>query len=285
MPAAAPRRIVLHPGFHKTGTSSMQHLLWTNRALLQPALGVLLLRHLKPAAEICMHFARHQSPLALTNLVEAMDAIMTEHLPPGDTRDLILSCEGLSGHLPGWPGVDSYVAAPITGAFLAGYFAERVPNAELQIVYSTRAPDDWLYSAWRHHLHGQRLRMDWPAFETAFRPAANLSDIVTDVAKAVDPVQVFDLPIEEGTHHALGLGGALLELIDLPSDIRAQIVHVGQGNTGPDADLAAEFLALNRSNLPDETVRQRKFAMADAKGSGGWAKAPVTRPESRHDQP
>ncbi len=273
MPSDRPRRILLHPGFHKTGTSSIQHLLWTNRKLLSPRTQILLLRHLKPAAEICMHYSRHQSPVALTNLVEAMDGILSEHYPEGDDRDLLISFEGLSGHLPGWPGVMDYRAAPVTALFLAGYLAERRPGSELMIVYTTRDPDVWLNSAWRHHLFGQRLQLDWPVFEARYRPAADLENVIRQSAEALDPIPVHTINLADAARHALGPGGPMLELLDLPSALTRRIVPVGHGNAGPDASLAAEYLRLNLSSLSDVEVKAKKTALAAANGVGGWANA------------
>ncbi len=87
------RRILLHPGFHKTGTSSMQHFLWVNRAALAPHAHVMLLRHVQAVAKACMYFSTTLNPLALTDLVELMDAALAAH-PPGEGQDIVLSCEG-----------------------------------------------------------------------------------------------------------------------------------------------------------------------------------------------
>lgn len=265
-----PRRILIHPGFHKTGTSSMQHFLWLNRAVLAPHVNLLLLRHLKPAAKTCMYFSFRQNPYILTDLVESLDRIMAACLPEGDA-DLVISCEGLSGHLPGWPKVDSYAAAPITAAYLSGYLSERFADAEQSFVYSSRAEDAWLWSVWRHHLMSHRLVEDWPAFAARLRPAADMAGVVAEVAQALDAVPVFVLPLEDATNHPQGPGGALLELLDLPEDLRLRLRPVGEGNRGPDRALAAEYLALNRSALADAAVQSRKQALAEVASVGGWA--------------
>jgi hypothetical protein len=191
------RTILIHPGFHKTGTSSIQHLLWINRILIGPHVGLLLHRHLRPAADICMHFSRYQNMIALADLVPAMDQIMQDHLPPGDSRDLILSCEGLSGNLPGRPDVETYAVAPILIAYLAGYFADRCPDANVQVVLSTRTGPEWLFSTWRHQLFTKRLQMDWPTYQDRYRDLADLGAIVNDVADPLAPVPVHELPLDQ----------------------------------------------------------------------------------------
>jgi len=265
-----PRRILIHPGFHKTGTSSMQHFLWVNRDRLAPQVGFLLLRHLKPAAKICMLFSATQNPYVLTDLVEVMDETIAAHIG-ADVADLVISCEGLFGHLPGWGTLESYAAAPIAASYLTLYLAERFPDAEQRLVCSIRDPEAWLWSAWRHHLMSHRLLQDWDEFAARIRPAADLASVAASVAEAVAPVPVYTLPLEEATAHPQGPGGALLELLDLPEDLRATLRPVPPGNRGPDAALAAQYLALNRSRLTDAAVKAEKLRLAEAAGVGGWA--------------
>jgi hypothetical protein len=264
-----PRRILLHPGFHKTGTSAMQQFLWINRDLLAPHVHLLMLRHLKQVAKTCMYFAYRQNPFILTDLAEQMDRALADHLPPGD-QDILISCEGLSGHAPGWPRVDSYAAAPVTISYLAGYLTERFPGAEVMVVLSTRAADPWLDSLWRHHLLTHRLVEDVGAFAARLAGAADLTALAAEVQAAIAPVPVYTLSLDQAATHPQGPGGALLELIDLPEDLRLSLAPVPSANRGPDAALAAQLLALNRSGLGDEALKLEKHLLAEAAGVGGW---------------
>lgn len=278
--ANRPRRFLIHPGFHKTGTSSIQHFLWVNRRILKNHLAILQLRHLKPVAELCMRFARSRNPLLLSDLVEVLDeALSLEDLLPeaNDPRDIVVSCEALSSHCPGWPGVMDYGAAPFIISVVTGYFAVRFPEAEILVVYSTRDPKAWLQSAWGHHLLGQRLWTEFDQWEVLYRPASDLLSVVDAVASAMAPLQVFKLPLEESRAHPKGPGAALLELMDLPPEIRDQLTAVGRGNAGPSPALTAAYLALNRSAMSDADVRDRKAALANEYKLGGWA-SPGTVP-------
>lgn len=260
-------RILLHPGFHKTGTSSIQHFLWTNRAALASHAQLRLLRHLKEPARLCMAFSRSQDPLVLLDLAEAL-ATALDGLDP--SRPLILSCEGLSGHLPGWPVVDSYAAAPITLAYVAGFLADWAPGADLQVLLTLREADAWLHSAWRHHLLGQRLSLDWPAFRERYAPAADLPAMAREIAEALEGVPLTTLDLARMTDHPQGPGGALLTAFGLSAPQLADFTPVGRDNPGPDADLSARFLALNLSDLPDADLRAEKARLADNHGVGGW---------------
>jgi len=260
-------RILLHPGFHKTGTSSIQHFLWSNRAALAPHAQLRLLRHLKEPARLCMAASRSHDPLVLLDLADALFAAL-DGIDPA--RPLILSCEGLSGHLPGWPGVDSYAAAPITLAYVAGFLADWAPEADLQVLLTLRDPDAWLHSAWRHHLMGQRLTLDWPAFQQRYAPAADLTAMADEIGEALDGLPVTTLDLAQMTGHSHGPGGALLTAFGLPEPALAAFTPVGRDNPGPDSDLSARFLALNLSDLPDADLRAEKARLADDHGVGGW---------------
>lgn len=261
------RRILLHPGFHKTGTSSIQHLLWTNRARLAPQVGLVMLRQLKPAVKICAGFSKTRNPLALVDLAGALQPAFAG----ADTPDLLISCEGLAGHLPGWPGVADYGAAPFSVAYVCGYLAERFPGARMRVALTTRDAEAWLYSAWRHHLSGHRLTLGRDAFAARFVGSADLATAAQDIAAAVD-CPVMSLRLEDMQSHPKGPGGALLDLLGLPADITDRILPVGHGNAGPGADLAERFLALNRSALTDAEVAEKKRALAGAAHLGGWVR-------------
>lgn len=260
-------RILLHPGFHKTGTSSVQHFLWANRKALRPHVSVLLLRHLMPAAKICMQYATTGNPLVLADLAETLDEIFSEHSEIGE-RHLVMSCEGLSGHLPGWPEVESYSAAPITAGYLAGYLDERFPEHDLCLLYTLRDTESWLYSAWRHHLIGQRMTLDHAAFSERYRGAADFTPLVERIRVAVSPAPVETLSLEEAAAHPSGPGGALLDRLPLPGDL--PLVPVGRGNQGPDAALSQRLLELNRSDLGPTTLKAEKTHLVEAAGVGGW---------------
>ncbi|ROT99391.1 hypothetical protein [Histidinibacterium lentulum] len=260
------RRILLHPGFHKTGTSSAQHFLWHNRERLAPVARLYLLRHLRLVADAAMRYARKRQVADLVAAAGSLTEVLAD--APGD-RHLVLSCEGLSGHIPGWPDVADYGAAAEILPVLVQVLRESLSGHECHVVLTTRAPEAWLSSAWRHLLIGTRLREDWPVFARRYHRAADLDGAARRIASALAPLPVTCLPLERAREHPLGPGGALLELAGLSSE---GLLPVGHGNRGPDADLARELLALNRSGLTTEDLKARKQALCASRGVGGWVR-------------
>ena len=264
-------RILLHPGFHKTGTSSIQHFLWSNRQALAPHLAIVLLRHLKPVVRMACRFSRFQNPIDLIDLVPALDAAMQD-AAIAPRQDIVISCEGLLGHLPGWPGVDSYDAAPALMAYYTGYLQDRFPGADLQIVLTTRDAAGWLFSAYRHHLRGQRLTLTFDEFAARYETAADLNAVADAVAAAVD-VPVMTVDLADMRDFPGGPGGAICDLMDLPEATFARLKPVGRGNAGPEAALWRQFLDLNRSALADRAVQAEKARLAQNIDLGGWRPA------------
>lgn len=263
------RQILLHPGFHKTGTSSIQHYLWLNRETLAPYFDLRMFRHMKSVVRAAALFSRTQSPLDLVDMVGLLDAVFEEH-PVSPDKDLLISCEGLGGQLPGSPNVKDYGAMPTLITYLCGYLAERFPDAQVKIIFTTRGADDWLYSAYRQHLRGQRLTLDYKAFSARYQSAAQFDPIMSQVALAVEPLPVMQLPMEQAVLHPLGPGAMIVEQMNVPAALRASLLPVGRGNKGPGEKLWQEFLRTNRADYSDQIVAERKMVLAKAASLGGW---------------
>ncbi|WP_458791701.1 hypothetical protein [Yoonia sp. MH D7] len=247
----------------------MQHFLWVNREILEPYFDLRMLRHLKPVVKLAAIYSRNKNPLALVDMAGLLDDVFNE-FPVRSDRDLLISCEGLAGHLPGWPNVTDYGAVPTLMTYLAGYLAERFADAEVKILFTTRNSHDWLYSAYRHHLKGQRLTMTFAQFQQTFGDTSDLAAIINDVTQALAPLSVSVMPMSDALQHPLGPGAALVDQMNVPQSVRDTLTPVGKGNEGPDDALWAQFLTLNQSNLPDQTVQDQKKALAEAAALGGW---------------
>lgn len=247
----------------------MQHFLWLNREALEPFFDLRMMRHLKPVVRLAATFSRSNNPLHLVDMVGLLDAAF-EDFPVRDDRDLLISSEGLAGHMPGTGTVKDYSAVPILMTYVAGYLAERFPDAQVKLLFTTRNSYDWLFSAYRQHLRGQRLTMDFAEYEALYRDAADLDGVITQVATALDPLPVMFMPMSDAMRHPLGPGAALVDQMNVPEGVRANLTPVGKGNEGPDDVLWEQFLKLNRSKLPDAAVTAQKDALAQAANLGGW---------------
>lgn len=247
----------------------MQHFLWANREALEPYFELRLMRHFKPVVRLAGMFSRRKNPMQLVDMVSLLDESFAE-TPLYNDRDLLISAEGLCGHLPGSNNVRDYSAVPILMTYLAGYLSERFPDAQVKILFTTRNSHDWLYSAYRHQLRGHRLKMEFAEFTEEFKDAANFDKVITEVATVLAPMPVHFMPMSDALMHPLGPGAALVDQLNVPAEVRAALTPVGKGNEGPSDALCAQFLKLNRSNLSDGAAAEAKNALALAANLGGW---------------
>ena len=269
---ADQQQILLHPGFHRTGTSSMQHLLWLNREALAPHLTIRLTRHFKTVARLCTRYSTTQNPLDLTDMIGELDtAFAQEPVPTG--RNLLISSEMFCGEVPGHGVVADYSAAPTLITYLVGYLQERFPDANIRVIMTTRDPDEWLFSAYRHVLRRSRVTMTREDFAKTYKTVANFDAILQNISESIDPVEVLFLPLNHSLKNALGPGAALVDQLPLPNAVRAALKPVGIGAKGAGPHLWGQFLAMNRADYPDDQVTAQKEQMAEAAKLGHWQKA------------
>jgi hypothetical protein len=254
-------RIILHAGFHKTGTSSLQAILARHRAALLPHARLVLHDEMADVLKRATRFAVGGDPFDLAGFNAAFVALC-ERLAAEGHQTLILSCEGLSGRTPGKKGINDYSAAlPLAQAMSACVKAVFGAKAEQHFLYTTRDAESWLYSAWRHNLAGYRVTEDFDSFRSTCAKAADFPALIANLTTALPRATLTSVALEEIQAEPAGPAEAVLRLLDLPAGLRASIRDIGVRNAGRSADLSAELLALNRSTLPDTEVKARKAAL------------------------
>jgi hypothetical protein len=254
-------RIILHAGFHKTGTSSLQAILARHRAALLPHARLVFRDEMSEALKRATRFATGGDPFDLAGFNVAF-ATLCEGLASEGHQTLILSCEGLSGRTPGKRGITDYRAAvPLAQAMSACLKAVFGGKADQHFLYTTRNAESWLYSAWRHNLAGYRVTEDFDSFRSTCAKSADFPTLIADLTAALPRARLTSVALEEVQAEPAGPAEAILRLLDLPRDLRATIRDIGIRNAGRSADISAELLALNRSSLSDAEVKARKAAL------------------------
>ena len=249
-------RVLIHPGFHKTGTSSLQRAALASAEALEPRLRVLLTDHLRPATQIARRYAIHHRVKALDDFGAAF-ADHISGLDPADPRPVLISSEALIGQIPGRKGVWTYAAAlPLLMAAVEVLHRHAgTSRADITVWFTTRAAEDWKRSAYWQNLRSERLTEAFDSYQAKLDRGARMDDVVAEVRAALDgQAQVLSDRIERIGSPSLGPLGAALDLLDLPADgLAPQPFH----NVQP-AGAAEELLALNRSALDDEALAEAK---------------------------
>ncbi len=254
------QRIILHPGFHKTGTTTVQDFLHRNGSQIWPTTALGLDFKFPALLQAARGYSAWRDPFTLEKFARRLAGFLDAlDLPPH--RKLVISAEQLSGHLPGREGITDYSALPALMQRAIEVMEARFPNGlDLTIYLSTRAPDTWLDSAWAEHVKASRMRLDRDTFRNRYAKAADLDGMVTRLRTAVD-YPVVSHRIEDTRDLPLGPAAPLIALIGLPDANRQRLVSVPARNTRlPDAVLH-QLLALNRSDLPPQALHSAKRAV------------------------
>jgi hypothetical protein len=248
-------RILLHPGFHKTGTSSLQRGAAAQFDTLAPRLQLMLTPDLIEAARVARHYSERRTDEYLDHFATEFQRAV-EARDSSDRRPLLISSEVLSGHLPGLKGVETYAAAPSL-ARSAVDVLHRHYGAEAQITvwFTTRNPETWLRSLYWQNLRAQRLTEEFEPFRDRMAPAADHARIVDDARRCLGTTaRVETARIEDIGPDPLGPLGAALRHLGVATE---GLSALPQHNTQPE-NAARDFLALNRSALGDKALSEAK---------------------------
>jgi hypothetical protein len=256
-------RIVLHAGFHKTGTTSLQASLGAHRQMIAPYAQCLTLKisqRLSTATKAARAFSAGEA--SHHDLARDMQAWAAD-LPDMDQRHLLISSEDFAGHMPGRFGIDDYRALLVTGPCAVQALHGRFPGAAITVLVTTRGAEPWLKSLhWQLAKHPDLL-LKQKRFCKDYAKAADFAAVLTPLKAALAPFgDLVVAPLETLKTRRLGPVEALYDLIDLPDALRQTLVVAPVKNRNPSDGLADQFVQLNRAKLPAEELERAKTAMA-----------------------
>lgn len=217
-----PRRIILHAGFHKTGSTTVQDTLRENRAALKSHVALRLPWHLRDVTTATRAYAKDRDPQILETAQEHFDQLLSA-LPGMPKRTLIISGDDLAGGLPCRNKQPDYAMAPVLLYALWDCARARFPAADVMIHLATRTPVAWLRSVYRDKVRNGSLTLDFDLFSKRFSATAALADMATEIASRV-PCPVHVTSLEDSALLSLGPAAPLLDLCDLPEDLRRTLV-------------------------------------------------------------
>ena len=104
--AVSVQRIVVHGGFHKTGTTSIQSFLMANGKHLWPHMALVMPARINDITKIATMHSVIRDPLSLDEYQFRMTTFLRT-LDIGKKRHLCISSENLAGLIPGRRGKES----------------------------------------------------------------------------------------------------------------------------------------------------------------------------------
>lgn len=244
------RRVIVHAGFHKTGTTTAQRYLRANGKHIWPRCSLVLPGKLRRgAATMAVRYSRFGTASLLDSFAADLREVLSA-INVGEHRKVLISDENIAGRMPGRDGQRGYTATPALMARAEDVICD-IFGVEADVVFhfTTRDPDDWLRSTYKHNLRTSRLTMDPLDYAEKYGASADLKAVVEAVDTATTgTVQSSDLADLTGPE---GPAEPLIDLIGLPPHRRRKLVAHPSENRGPQDEVLDALLALNRSNLSD----------------------------------
>ncbi|GAB1480161.1 hypothetical protein MASR2M74_27360 [Paracoccaceae bacterium] len=252
-------RIVLHAGFHKTGTTSLQSALAAHRAALSPQWVVQTAALSRPLGRVGKAaLAASADPATLGELRTAL-ALWVAGLRPGPGR--LISCEDMVGHMPGRHGVQDYAAACRLLPEVVQALTTRLPGAVVEVLLTTRAGPDWLRSIhWQLSKHPE-MQLSARGFARRYAGAADPGPVVQALGPLLAPARLHVVPLKVLAPRRLGPVEAVYDLAGLPDALRARLPPVPRVDRSTPLDLADTFARLNRAGLDPEELDRMKHEM------------------------
>lgn len=256
-------RILLHTGFHKTGTTTVQAFLRANRERLAPHVALCLHEELGEASNAGRDWAERPSRWRLLGVRRSLRRAFAR-LP--EAGQLVISRETLSGTMPGTPRaaqpVRDYVwQASVLGRVLVDELRRRFgPAAELRMLHTTRDGEAFLRSAWGHHIRATALDASFDAFRAGFDPGFDLAAQAGRIRAALGlPGVTRDLAETAGAR--FGPASAVIELLELPETVLADLQPVARRNPGVSPEVLARMREMNATYTDPDRLKRDKRAL------------------------
>lgn len=251
------RRLVLHAGFHKTGTTTLQATLAQNADILAPHVDVCLPDDipLRLLAYKAQEFSERRDKASKTELRDQA-AVMFSLYQSEDPRPVFISHENLAGHYMGHKNVFRYAAAPIILGVMRDAWQDVTGSpAGFEAYYSTRR-DGWLGSCHWQRLKKSRYKESLDVFSERYADAADFDPILERARDAIAPCPLHSTALEEIAHPI----DPVLDLLGL-SRLRGALTLPENQNTSLGEEARDQLLALNRSDLRGKDYWDKRRAI------------------------
>ena len=256
------RRIILHAGFHKTGTTSLQQTLRANRVALRPDIRLVLRRGMKALCECARAYSLSRQDYDL-GMVKYEAALLIEALKGETAQTIIITSEDLSGHMPRRHKLHGYGAAPHLMRAISDAFKAASPKDQLTFFFTTRSADPWLRSCYAQNVRAGGMVWDEGDYMKRLKASANHDQTLDLIKGEIADHALIDAALEEYATRPVGMAEALLDHLGIDTKQRASLVPSPEQNAALPEALIKELLALNRSDLDDAALRRAKRALIE----------------------
>ncbi|MFZ3582918.1 hypothetical protein ACOI1H_12185 [Loktanella sp. DJP18] len=259
--------VVVHPGFHKTGTSSLQSLLGQNRRALKPYLTFYGKADFLAAGSAARIYGQKPYPWRLRAFRRTFDRFLAS-IP--DAPVIVLSRETFSGSMPGhrrFPArlIRDYrrAAVPLGQQIIAALRARFGEDVQITFLYTLRDRESWIRSIYGHLLRSIHLRDDYDRFRARFPDLIAPRTEAEAIAKTLGVTAHF-VTLEETGPRREGPASAVLDLLGVPQAVRDGLPPATRANAGQTRALEDRFLTMNRASREKAALKAAKDALLKA---------------------
>lgn len=252
-------RVLLHLGLHKTGTTSVQKFLEDNRAVIDPAVSVLLPTQTREISRWVWRFHQLGDRDVLQVIREDLQQLLAAL--PLSGRDLIISDENLLGPMPRARGADPYPHA----ATLIGTYREALrilpKPLQLTVCLATRAPQDWAISIHAHlarKIRAIRLTEDRDSF-TARLIRNGVEQTLAAIRAELPDLDLHVNEMETLIDQPFGLAQVFVDFLNLPDN--RMLRPATHKHRSPAPEVIDHLIALNRSDLDEDALAAAKQSL------------------------
>lgn len=261
-----PRQILIHAGFHKTGTSSVQATLRANGPQIWPTHALVLPHRIHDATRMATMHSVMGGPVSLAEFKDRLLALF-KGLTLGRRRGLIVSAEDLAGLIPGRRGHVTYDACPDLMVMIESCLRQVWgSDTSITFYFGTREPEGWYKSLYWQNLRSSRLTMEFQTFADSLGALA-FDEVIKATKAKLRHATVRTIRLEDQTEAEFGPATPILEAANLLPEHRARLVPGRIANASPSNDILRAVLAMNRSDASDEEVAQGKDRLLRGNGA------------------
>jgi hypothetical protein len=248
-----PARILVHPGFRKAGSSSIQQLLRKNQELLAPFVRVYARDGLTEIwRRVAMRYSRGLGDDASHGL-ESIRACCRELRAGLQTAGVpvIISDENLIGNRVFNRKRETIIDWAVR---ILPILEEGFPEVPVEFFFYTRNEPDWLRSAYNQEVRQQfqtRTFRQWRARVPKDFGWARAQERITAALKS----RVTFVRLEDETRNDLP-GAAILRAAGVPEDVIRRLENPGAQNVSLSPDLLRFLRLVNRMDLDLEARRK-----------------------------
>ena len=254
-------RVIVHAGYHKTGTTSLQDFMAQNRGKLSDYARFFGKADFLDAGLHARVYGQKPYPWRLWRFRRSLRRFL-DTLDPGGT--IILSRETFSGGMPGHRRLYGALMMNYTGPAekLAKVIISELrrrfgQDTDIVFFYTTRNKEEWIKSVHGHLLRSIRLTEDLQSFRQQFPDLLGPEVEAQNMAKTLAPIPVIISALEQADPQE-GPACALLDLLQLPAQVRSSLTPAPRSNVGQPEKLREEFRCLNAAVTDRKALRQHK---------------------------